>query len=159
MISSEIVKDLNTKSIDELLFIYFNQDDYVYEFTQKIRTNNEKLLQEVSELSENTEKLKSQYEDIKLLVNNFKDQYLEKENELKELYSQKQLIDSNFTVEKLIEEMRKAIEENYQKPRQKLINEFLSKKIDMETFKESFKELSVKYHYYNLIKDKLNLYK
>ena len=67
MISSEIVKDLNTKSIDELLFIYFNQDDYVYEFTQKIRTNNEKLLQEVSELSENTEKLKSQYEDVKLL--------------------------------------------------------------------------------------------
>ena len=78
---------------------------------------------------------------------------------MKELYSQKQIIDSNFTVEKLIEETRKAIEENYQKPRQKLINEFLSKKIDMETFKESFKELSVKYHDYNLIKDKLNLYK
>jgi DNA repair ATPase RecN len=159
MISSEIVKDLNTKSIDELLLIYFNQDDYVYEFTQKIRTNNEKLLGEVSELSENTEKLKSQYEDVKFLVEDFKKQNLEKENELKELYSQKQLIDSNFTVEKLIEEMRKSIEDNYQKPRQKLINEFLSKKIDMETFKESFKELSVKYHYYNLIKDKLNLYK
>jgi hypothetical protein len=159
MISQEITKDLNAKSIDELLFIYFNQDDYVYDFTQKIRNNNEKLLQEVSELSENTEKLKSQYEDVKLLVDEFKKQYEEKENELKELYSQKQLIDSNFTVEKLIEEMRKAVEENYQKPRQKLINEFLSKKIDLETFKESFKELSVKYHYYNLIKDKLNLYK
>jgi hypothetical protein len=159
LISQEITKDLNAKSIDELLFIYFNQDDYVYDFTQKIRNNNEKLLQEVSELSENTEKLKSQYEDVKLLVDEFKKQYEEKENELKEIYSQKQLIDSNFTVEKLIEEMRKAVEENYQKPRQKLINEFLSKKIDLETFKESFKELSVKYHYYNLIKDKLNLYK
>ena len=69
------------------------------------------------------------------------------------------MLDSKFTVEKLIDEMRKYIDENFQKPRQKIINDFLSKKIDFESFKDSFKELSQKYHYYNIIKDKMNLYK
>jgi hypothetical protein len=116
-------------------------------------------LQEVTNLSENTEKLKAQYEEIKAVIDNYKFQYEEKEKELKDLYNQKQILDSKFTVEKLIEEMKKNIDENYQKPRQKLINEFLSKKIDFETFKENFKQLSMGFHYYNLIKDKLNLYK
>jgi hypothetical protein len=159
IITQELVKDLNNKSIEELIFINFNQDDYVYEFTNKQRQNNAQLLQEVSGLSENTEKLKAQYEEIKAKIDDTKKQYEEKEKELREVYNQKQLLDSKFTVEKLIEEIKKNIDENYQKPRQKLINEFLSKKIDFETFKENFKELSMKYHYYNLIKDKLNLYK
>lgn len=154
-----MVKDLNNRSIEELLFINFNHEDYVYEFTQKQRSNNLNLLQEVSNLSETCEKLKSQYEDIKTLIDGCRTEYEEKEKELKEVYNQKQVLDSKFTVEKLIEEMKKNIEENYQKPRQKLINEFLNKKIDFDTFKDSFKELSTKYHYYNLIKDKLNLYK
>jgi hypothetical protein len=158
-ISGEIVKDLSTKSIEELLFIYFNQDDYVYEFTQKARNNNNTLLAEVCELSDSNEKLRAQYEEIKVIIDDYRKQYEQKEAELKEAYSQKQLIDSNFTVEKLIDELRKNIEENYQKPRQKLINEFLAKKIDLDTFKESFKELSTKYHYYSLIKDKLNIFK
>ena len=55
--------------------------------------------------------------------------------------------------------MRKHIEENFQKPRQKLVNEFNTKQISFEKFKEDFKELSTKYHYHNIIKEKLNLYK
>jgi len=55
----------------------------------------------------------------------------------------------------LIEEIKKHNEENFQKPRQKLIADFLAKKIDFESFKTSFKELSVKFHYYTIIKEKL----
>lgn len=158
-IASELTKDLNSRSIEELILINFNPDDYVFEFTQKARNNNLNLLQEVTSLSETAEKLKSQYEDIKNVIDEYRHQYEEKEAELREVYNQKQLLDSKFTVEKLIEEMRKYIDDNFQKPRQKLINEFLSKKIDFETFKENFKELSVKFHYYSIIKDKMNLYK
>jgi hypothetical protein len=159
IISAELTKDLNNKSIEELILINFNPDDYVYEFTQKQRNNNLNLLQEVNTLSETAEKLKSQYDEIKNVIDEYRIQYEEKENELRDVYSQKQLLDSKFTVEKLIEEMKKSIDDNYQKPRQKLINEFLSKKIDFETFKENFKDLSMKYHYYSIIKDKMNLYK
>jgi hypothetical protein len=158
-IAAELIKDLNNKSIEELILINFNQDDYIFEFTQKLRNSNIDLLQDVSALSQNAEKLKSEYEEIKTVINEYKFQYELKEKELRELFNQKQILDGQFTIEKLIEEMKKNIEENYQKPRQKLINEFLSKKIDFETFKDNFKQLSMGFHYYSLIKDKMNLYK
>jgi hypothetical protein len=158
-ISAELTKDLNSRSIEELILINFNPDDYVFEFTDKQRQENLNLLQEVNNLSDKAENLKSQYDGIKNVIDDYRHQYEENERELKDVYSQKQLLDSKFTVEKLIEEIKKYIDENYQKPRQKLINEFLSKKLDFETFKENFKELSMKYHYYCIIKDKMNLYK
>ena len=35
-ISNELVKDLNSKSLEELILIYYNEEDYVYEFIQEI---------------------------------------------------------------------------------------------------------------------------
>ena len=55
--------------------------------------------------------------------------------------------------------MKKHIDENYQKPRQKLVSEFNSKQIDFEAFKEGFKELSTKYHYHNILKNQYNYYR
>lgn len=52
-ISNELVKDLNSKSLEELIFIYYNDEDYVYEFTNKIREANLKTIQEIDTLSGN----------------------------------------------------------------------------------------------------------
>lgn len=158
-ISAELMKDLNNKTIEELILINYNPEDYVFQFTQNQRNNNSNLLQEVSQLSETYESKRVQYEEIKRSIEECRKQYEEKESELKEIYNQKQIIDNNFTVEKLISVMKQFIEDKYQKPRQKITNEFLTKKINFETFQENFKDLSMKFHYYNLIKDKLNLYK
>ena len=117
------------------------------------------LFQEVTDISNQTENLKDEYENVKTEILEFRKKYEESENELHELYNQKQIVEGRFTVEALIEEMRKHIDENYQKPRQKLVSEFNSKQIDFEKFKQDFKELSTKYHYHNIIKEKLNLYK
>lgn len=158
-IINELVKDLSNKSIEELIYINFNQDEYIYDYSKKQREKNMQLFQEVNELSTITENLKNEYENVKTKIIEYRNNYEESEKELRELYNQKQIIDGRFTVEILIEEMRKHIEENFQKPRQKLVNEFNSKQIDFEKFKENFKELSMKYHYHNIIKDKLNSYK
>jgi hypothetical protein len=158
-IVNELVKDLSNKTIEELIYINFNQDEYIYDYSKKQREKNVQLFQEVNELSNITENLKNDYENLKTQILEFKMKYEESENELRELYNQKQIIDGRFTVDALIEEMRKNIDDNYQKPRQKLVNEFNSKQIDFEKFKENFKDLSMKYHYHNIIKEKLNLYK
>ena len=50
-ISNELVKDLNSKSLEELIFIYYNEEDYVYEFTNKTREANLKMIQEIDILS------------------------------------------------------------------------------------------------------------
>ena len=158
-IVNELLKDLSNKSIEELIYINFNQDEYIYDYSKKQREKNLQLFQEVTELSTITENLKNEYEELKTSISDFKNKYEESEKELRELYKQKQIIDGRFTVEALIDEMKKNVDENYQKPRQKLVNEFNSKQIDFEKFKENFKELSMKYHYHNIIKEKLNLYK
>ena len=41
----------------------------------------------------------------------------------------------------------------------KLINDFLSSKVSLNEFTEKFKQLNQNFHYYSIIKDKLNLYK
>ena len=50
-ISNELVKDLNSKSLEELILIYYNEEDYVYEFTNKLREANLKTIQEIDNLS------------------------------------------------------------------------------------------------------------
>ena len=158
-IMKDLAEDLNKKSIEELIYINFNPEHYVNDYTKEARNANEVLLNEVKNLNILYENKKSQYENIKKNIENCKNQYEEKEKELKNLYGQKQNLESQVTVEKLIEEMKNYIEENYQKPRQRVIQDFMTKKIDFETFKEQFKDLTMKYHYYSIIKDKLNLCK
>lgn len=41
-------------------------------------------------------------------------------------------------------------------PKDRLIKDFLGKKVELEDFKEEFKKLSMNYHYYNLVKEKLS---
>ena len=158
-ILKDLAEDLNKKSIEELIYINFNPEHYVNEYKKDSRNMNEALLNEVKNLNNQYEAKKSQYENIKNNIEKCKNQYEEKEKELKNLYGQKQNLESQVTVEKLIEEMKNYIEENYQKPRQRVIQDFMTKKIDFETFKEQFKDLTMKYHYYSIIKDKLNLCK
>ena len=158
-ILKDLAEDLNKKSIEELIYINFNPEHYVNEYTKDSRNMNEALLNEVKNLNNQYEAKKSQYENIKNNIEKCKNQYEEKEKELKNLYGQKQNLESQVTVEKLIEEMKNYIEENYQKPRQRVIQDFMTKKLDFETFKEQFKDLTMKYHYYSIIKDKLNLCK
>jgi chromosome segregation ATPase len=155
----DIADDLNKKSLEELIYINFNPEHYVNEFTSDGRKANENLLNEVKELNKQYEEKKAQYESIKSNIENCKAQYEQKENELKNLYQQKQNVESNVTVEKLIQELGNYIQQNFQQPRQQIINDFMSKKIDFETFKTQFKDLTLKYHYYSIIKDKLNLCK
>ena len=158
-ILKDLAEDLNKKSIEELIYINFNPEHYVNEYTKDSRNMNEALLNEVKNLNNQYEAKKSQYENIKNNIEKCKNQYEEKEKELKNLYGQKQNLESQVTVEKLIEEMKNYIEKKKQKPRQRVIQDFMTKKIDFETFKEQFKDLTMKYHYYSIIKDKLNLCK
>lgn len=155
----DIADDLNKKSLEELIYINFNPEHYVNEFTSDGRKANENLLNEVKELNRQYEEKKSQYESIKSNIENCKAQYEQKENELKNLYQQKQNIESNVTVEKLIQELGNYIQQNFYQPKEQLVKDFLNKKIDFETFKNQFKDLTLKYHYYSIIKDKLNLCK
>jgi sugar-specific transcriptional regulator TrmB len=159
MLINEITNELNKKSLDELIYLNFNPEHFINEFTKNQRESNEALLSEVKNQNSQFESRKNQYDNIKQNIENCRIQYESKENELKNLLNQKQSIDNQITVERLIEEMKGYIDENFARPKQKLIQQFNNKEITFDDFIQQFRDLSMKYHYYSIIKDKLNLCK
>ena len=158
-IINNVKDDLKSKSVEELIYLNFNPTFYVEKSTQSLREQNEKLLSELNELNKNYQTNKLQYDNIINMLNDYKKQYLLKEQELNDLIQQKKKIDGQVTVDGLQNALKSYIDTNYYKPKQQLTNEFLSGKVNLYEFTEKFKHLNLNYHYYSIVKDKLNLYK
>ena len=155
-IINNLKDDLKSKSIEELIYLNFNPSFYVEKSTQGLREQNEKLLLELNELNKTYQTNKLQYDNIKKMLDDYKAQYSTKEQELMRLKSQKEAIDGQITPEGLQNALKSFIDMNYYKPKQQLTNDFLSGKVSLSDFEDKFKNLNQNYHYYSIVKDKLN---
>ena len=158
-IIQNLKEDLKLKSIEELIYLNFNPSFYIEKSTQALRDENERLLSELNEVNKSYQTNKLQYDNIINMLNDYKKQYETKEKELYRLIEEKKKLDGQITLDVLQNALKKRIDVNYAKPKQQLVNEFLSGKINLNEFTEKFKELNENYHYYSIIRDKLNLYK
>lgn len=156
---SKLTNDLAKKSIEELIYINFNQEEYIDEFTREQRENNLKLYEEVKGLAETTKNLKEEYEQTKKVIDDYIRDFQIKSNDLNIVLEEKKQLESKFSIENIINEMKKEIEEKCERPKKQIIADFFSKKINFETFKEEFKKVSQEFHYRSIIKDKMNIYK
>ena len=155
-IINNLKDDLKSKSIEELIYLNFNPSFYIEKSTQGLREQNEKLLFELNELNKTYQTNKLQYDNIKKMLDDYKAQYSTKEQELMRLKSQKEAIDGQITPEGLQNALKSFIDMNYYRPKQQLTNDFLSGKVSLSDFEDKFKNLNQNYHYYSIIKDKLN---
>ena len=155
-IINNLKDDLKSKSIEELIYLNFNPSFYVEKSTQGLREQNEKLLLELNELNKTYQTNKLQYDNIKKMLDDYKAQYSTKEQELMRLKSQKEAIDGQITPEGLQNALKSFIDMNYYRPKQQLTNDFLSGKVSLSDFEDKFKNLNQNYHYYSIVKDKLN---
>ena len=155
-IINNLKDDLKSKSIEELIYLNFNPSFYVEKSTQSLREQNEKLLFELNELNKTYQTNKLQYDNIKNMLDDYKTQYSAKEQELMRLKSQKEAIDGQITPEGLQNALKSFIDMNYYRPKQQLTNDFLSGKVSLSDFEDKFKNLNQNYHYYSIVKDKLN---
>ena len=158
-IIQNLKEDLESKSIEELIYLNFNPSFYIEKSTQALREENEKLLSELNDLNKSYQTNKLQYDNIINMLNDYKQQYGIKEKELYRLIEEKKRIDGQLTIEGLQNALKNMIDTKYAKPKQQLINDFLSSKVSLNEFTEQFKQLNQNYHYYSIIKDKLNLFK
>ena len=155
-IINNLKEDLKSKSIEELIYLNFNPSFYVEKSTQPLREQNEKLLSELNELNKNYQTNKMQYENIMKMLDDYKRQYGAKEQELMDLKRQKEAIDGQVTPDGLQNALKSFIDMNYYKPKQQLTNDFLSGKVSLGEFEDKFKNLNQNFHYYSIIRDKLN---
>ena len=158
-IIQNLKEDLKSKSIEELIYLNFNPSFYIEKSTQALREENEKLLSELNDLNKSYQTNKLQYDNIINMLNDYKQQYGIKEKELYRLIEEKKKLDGQLTLEGLQNALKSYIDVKYAKPKQQLINDFLSSKVGLNEFTEKFKQLNQNLHYYSIIKDKLNLYK
>jgi hypothetical protein len=81
-----------------------------------------------------------------------------KQQELKRVVCEKISCDNKYSIDNLVNFINADIMQLNQ-DRQKLINDFINKRCDLNTFCEQFKEPSIKYHRLNITKEKLYQYK
>ena len=156
--SQILINELNTKSIDELVYIFLNQEDFINEFMSKYKEGLKVLKNEVSQLHDQCLEKRRRYDNEMISINGTINEFNQYKDELKVVYFEKIKIDNKYTVDNLLDKINEDLSKTNIE-RQKLISDFISKKISFFDMVELFKEPSVKIHQLNLTKEKLYQYK
>ena len=151
----DIQNDLSKKTFEELVYIYYNQEHYVSDFTQAGRLKNQELLLEVKKLNDIYEDKKAKYNSLKADVEKLLYQLESKEKELRSGSQSNYNFKSSYNLDTLIKDIENYMQTKFKAPKDQLIKSFMNKAINQDEFEEKFKKLSSEYHYYNIILQKL----
>ena len=151
----DLESDLSKKTFEELIYIYYNQEHYVSNFTQNGRLKNHELLQEVKKLNEEYENKKVRYNNLKNDSEKLLGQFESKINELKYKGQTNSGNRNSYNLDNLIYDMENYIQNKLKMPKEHLIKEYENKNIEQKEFEEKFKKLSYDFHYYSLILEQL----
>ena len=126
---------LNSQSISELEKINSNVNIFI---DKQFREEKNRILLLKKEIDKQTE------------INNTKRNILIFERKVKKLEKQKnELAEKAFNKSKIMNEMKTQIEERYNLPKNKLISDLINQSITYPEYMQKFKNLSMKYNYYN----------
>ena len=151
----DLENDLIKKTFEELIYIYYNQEHYVSNFTQNGRLKNQELLMEVKKLNEDYENKKVKYINLKNDSEKVLGQFEAKIQELRNKAQLNSNGNNSYGLDNLIYDMENYIQNKLKLPKEQLIKDFVNKNIQQKDFEEKFKKISYDYHYYNLILEQL----
>ena len=151
----DLENDLSKKTFEELIYIYYNQEHYISNFTQNGRLKNHELLQEVKKLNEEYEHKKTRYNNLKNDSEKILGQFESKIQELKNKGKSNSNMKNSYNNDNLINDMESYIKSKLKIPKEQLIKDFLNKNIEQKDFEEKIKKISYDFHYYNLILEQL----
>ena len=151
----DLESDLSKKTFEELIYIYYNQEHYVSNFTQNGRLKNQELLMEVKKLNEEYENKKLKYNELKTDSEKLLAKFEYKIQELRNKEQSHFNKNNSYNLDNLIYDMESYIQNKLKNPKEQLIRDFMNKNIEQKDFEERFKKLSYEFHYYNLILEQL----
>ena len=151
----DLENDLSKKTFEELIYIYYNQEHYISNFTQNGRLKNHELLQEVKKLNEEYENKKTRYNNLKNDSEKLLGQFESKIQEIKNKGQSNTNMKNSYNIDNLINDMESYIQNKLKAPKDQLIKDFVNKNIEEKDFEEKFKKLSYEFHYYSLILEQL----
>ena len=148
--NQQINQDLRSKSIDELLYIYFNIEKYVFDMMKDEKEENLQLIEDLRNKVRELDQNKASYRTIINELNQYNPKINEKEKEIEDLLNKKDELNQKNTKKNLIENIKQKNNKN-NKPKDQIIKDFFHKKITFEEYMDKFKEAAFKYYYYNLM--------
>ena len=151
----DLENDLSKKTFEELIYIYYNQEHYISNFTQNGRLKNHEFLQEVKKLNEEYENKKTRYNNLKNDSEKLLGQFESKIQEIKNKGQSNTNMKNSYNIDNLINDMESYIQNKLKTPKDQLIKDFVNKNIEEKDFEEKFKKLSYEFHYYSLILEQL----
>ena len=125
----DIQNDLSNKTFEELVYIYYNQEHYVSDFTQAGRLKNQELLNEVKKLNNLYEDKKAKYNNLKADVEKLLYQLESKEQELKSGSNSNYNYRSSYNLDTLIKDIESYMQMKLKGPKDQLIKSFMNKGI------------------------------
>ena len=130
------IKDyLNSQSISELEKINSNVNAFI---DKQFKEDKKRILLLQKEIDKQTE------------INKTKKNLINFERKVKKLEKQKnELAEKAINKSKIMNEMKTQIEERFNLPKNKLISELINQSITYPEYMQKFKNLSMKYNYYN----------
>ena len=155
----DLENDLSKKSFEELIYIYYNQEHYVSNFTQNGRLKNQELLNDVKKLNEQYENKKAKYNSLKNEAERLLSQFENKEQELRSGSQSNYDFKNSYNLDNLIKDLENYIQTRLKAPKDQLIKDFMNKSMTQKEFEEKFKKISSDFHYYNIILEKLYQFK
>ena len=135
-----IKKDMNDKTLEELLSINDNVENYVNNYVKQEENEIENLKKEIN---------------VQMNINQLKNTIEQKQKEIQFLLAEKKKLENEYSKDKIICQLNEEIEEKYNKPKHQLINDLANKKINFEQYIERFKFYGMKYNYYKLLIEEL----
>ena len=151
----DLESDLSNKTFEELIYIYYNQEHYVSNFTQNGRLKNQELLMEVKKLNNEYENKKIKYNELKNQSEKLLSQFELKIQELRNKEQSSFNKNNSYNLDNLIYDMENYITNKLKNPKEQLIRDFMNKNITQNEFEDKFKKLSYEFHYYNIILEQL----
>ena len=137
----ELIKnDLKDKTLEELLLINDNIENYVSNYVKQEENEVENLKNEINQQVNITE--------LKYTIE-------QKQKEIQNLLEEKKKLESEYSKDKIINQLNQEIEEKYNRPKHQLINDLANKKINFAQYIEQFKLYGMKYNYYKLLLEEL----
>ena len=153
---NQIENDLKGKSLDDLLYIYYNTEKYTFNFLNEEKNENSALINNLNKKLSEVDKSKNENENYIAQINQLKNQIEEKEKNIKKLLNEKRILEQKNNKQNIINALNKEIDEKYKNPKKQLLNDIINKKISFEEYTERFKELGKNYYYYDILVKQIN---
>ena len=149
----EIENEINKMSLEELLYLELNPNQYIYNKLRPQIENIKKLENEVNTMKDEFDLLKFQKSDAD---NSLKEQYQKNYADITKLLEIRKSLDSKIPKNEFIKILNAQIK-NFDNP-DTCYNNFKEGIIDYNEFKKRFSQLGIdkNYYYYKLIYDKIN---